>query len=140
MKLTEEVEEFLIESKEYLESAEPVLIELRGIDDIPRDKVDLLFRIFHSIKGVSGFLDFTLIQSLTHRLEEVLDQVRQDKLIINEAILDIMLDGFDVIRNMLVAIEETGEENQGLKDRVDSLINSIEGLMESSSSLSLIHI
>ena len=66
---SEDIADFLIESSNYLDEVEPYLAKIRnGENELAnKEEVGSLFRAFHSIKGVAGFMQFTMIQKLTHR-------------------------------------------------------------------------
>src|ERR1700722_16175912 len=104
--------EFLIESQEGLDRMERCLTEL---EERPEDG-DLLaeiFRAVHTIKGTTGFLGFSRLESLAHAGENLLGLLRDGKLLANEEIISGLLALLDILREILGAIEGTGEEGQG---------------------------
>ena len=110
----EDVKEFLAESSAYLDAIEPELAALRadaGAAD--RDisaQVAKLFRAFHSIKGVAGFLSFSNIQDLTHKAESALDRVRSGKLAFDVALGGALLEACDLLRKYLSGIASRGDD------------------------------
>ena len=73
--MDEVVKEFLIDSHENLNQLDHDLIELEK-DPHSKDLLGSVFRTIHSIKGVSGFLDFPHLEALTHAAEEMLSKLR----------------------------------------------------------------
>ena len=114
--MDEVVKEFLIESHENLNQLDHDLIELEK-DPNSRELLGSVFRTIHSIKGVSGFLDFPKLESLTHAGEELLSKLRDGELVLNQAITSVLLATVDAVRQMLAKIEADG--NDGDQDYAD---------------------
>ncbi len=113
--MDEVVKEFLIESHENLNQLDHDLIELEK-DPHSKDLLGSVFRTIHSIKGVSGFLDFPKLEALTHAAEELLSKLRDGELVLNQAITSVLLATVDAIRQMLAKVEADG--NDGDQDYV----------------------
>ncbi len=114
--MDEVVKEFLIESHENLNQLDHDLIELEK-DPSSANLLGSVFRTIHSIKGVSGFLDFPKLEALTHAAEELLSKLRDGKLILNQGITSVLLATVDAVRQMLARIEADG--NDGDRDYAD---------------------
>jgi two-component system chemotaxis sensor kinase CheA len=103
--------EFAQESIENLESAEVDLIEL---EENPDDSslINSVFRAFHTIKGVSGFLELDSINLLAHKTETLLDKIRQKEIEPNSDVTDVILKSVDLmkkmINNILLVAEKEG--------------------------------
>ena len=97
--------EFVVDSKEMLEDIEPVLIELEA--DYDEEKINKVFRCFHSIKGGAGFLNLNNIQRITHSAETLLDLFRKGKLEFGSEHLDIMVLVCDQIVRILDQVYES---------------------------------
>ncbi len=111
---------FLIESREHLNSVEDDILELeKSGSDFDREVVNGLFRAMHSIKGGSGFLDLNNITELSHSLENVIDNIRKDKLVPNEYIADTLLKGVDKLNELINNIEN--ESNIDIQQEVSDL-------------------
>ena len=87
----EMIREFVMESREHLATIERqmLLLEREGTSI---DLLHAVFRAFHTIKGLSGFLDFTLIQAVAHEVETLLDHARNSRLEMTSAVVDVMLE------------------------------------------------
>jgi two-component system chemotaxis sensor kinase CheA len=120
--------EFAAESLENLETIEVNLIKLEeNPDDF--DIIDAIFRPFHTIKGVSGFLNLDKINLLAHSVESLLDKAREGGIQINETIVDIVLESVDMLTTMLFSVQASADENLNvdLHDfQVDDLVERID--------------
>ncbi len=89
--------EFVDEANDGLAEADRVLVAVDR-DGVKQGDVDLLFRVFHTIKGVAGFLALDDITILAHRTESLLDQMRENKLTLADAVLDGVFDATELMR------------------------------------------
>ena len=118
--------EFVVDSKEMLEDIEPILVELETNYD--EEKINKVFRCFHSIKGGAGFLNLNNIQKITHSAETLLDLFRKGKLEFASEHLDIMVTVCDQIVSILDHVFESlvddgfEGENETLCRIMDNLI------------------
>ena len=96
--------DFVVESMENLETIEVNLVDL---EENPGDQetINAIFRPFHTIKGVSGFLSLKNINRLSHSTENLLDSARQGDLKITDAIVDMVLASVDTLKQMVTNVE-----------------------------------
>ncbi len=88
---------FVEEAAEHIEAIESAVLEVeRSPNDAER--IDALFRPFHTIKGMAGFLNLRDIGSLTHEVETLLDQGRKGKRQITPGVIDLVLSVVDVLK------------------------------------------
>ena len=101
-------EEFLTEAGEHLENVEDdvLRIEQQG-SDRDDEVISHLFRAIHSIKGGSSFLELENVTRLSHALENIIDKIRDGKLIPTESITEAILGGIDKLKLLL---KELGNE------------------------------
>lgn len=118
------VADFIIESREHLETIEPNLLEL---EKTPENLALLndIFRPMHSLKGASGFLGLNRINKLAHRAENVLDELRKGTMTVDSVIMDIILATTDAFNNMLNSLEETNSEGDTPIDHLVDLLDRI---------------
>ena len=118
------VSDFIIESREHLETIEPNLLEL---EKSPENLVLLndIFRPMHSLKGASGFLGLTRINKLAHRAENVLDELRKGTMTVDSVIMDVILAATDAFNAMLNSLEETNSEGDTPIDHLVDLLDRI---------------
>ena len=119
------LQSFIEESQESLEKIGNAFIRLEN-DPANMSIIDEIFRPIHSLKGNSGFFDLTNINKFSHRIENLIDFIRKDKLAVDREIIDVLLSGVDYLQNMLDrAVDDSGEavlraeEEEFLKTRVD---------------------
>ncbi|MBI9074743.1 MAG: chemotaxis protein CheA [Desulfatibacillum sp.] len=99
------IESFIQESLEHLGTIEIHVLELEKDPD-NLQLVDAIFRPFHTIKGVSGFLNLMEINKLAHQIETVLDDARSKKIPVSPNLVDIVLDGVDLVIRLIDDIRE----------------------------------
>ena len=94
------VRDFINEGLEYIEEIE---VNILNLEQHPKDTeiINSIFRPFHSIKGVAGFLNLSEIRDLAHRLENLLDKARNGTLPVTPALIDVILDGADTLKTMI---------------------------------------
>ncbi len=102
---------FIDETREHLQELNKHIIEL---EKSPQSKevIDEIFRIAHTLKGMAGTVGFNKVAGLTHKMENVLQEVREGKLEVTTNIVDILFDCLDVLQAYIDKIIETGEEGQ----------------------------
>jgi len=103
--------EFHAEGLDHLDQIEAALLALDAAPN-DRDALNGLFRSFHTIKGVSGFLHLTPMHKLTHEVESLLDLARTDKLQLTPAIITEILNSRDAIQEMMGQITLALERGQ----------------------------
>ncbi len=69
-----------------------------------------IFRVAHTVKGSSSFLNFDILTKLTHHMEDVLNKARKDELKITPDIMDVVLQSVDMMKGLLEAIKESGTD------------------------------
>ncbi len=123
------IQEFLSEADEGIQQLE---VDFLTLEKEP-DNVDLLnnsFRVIHTIKGSSSFLNFKNLESTTHKAEDVLNKLRKSELILTSAIMDTLLRAVDAVKAMLVEIEQHGSdksvETEGIKDSLADILENRE--------------
>ncbi|HSW31169.1 MAG TPA: chemotaxis protein CheA, partial [Longimicrobiales bacterium] len=95
--------DFVTESFEYLEQAEEALLTLEA-NPADGEAINVVFRAFHTIKGVSGFLELRRISEFSHHAESLLTRVRDGGLVYSGAVADLSLRAVDVLKALLDAV------------------------------------
>jgi two-component system chemotaxis sensor kinase CheA len=104
------LQDFLIESFELVEKLDEDLVEL---ENNPED-LELLngiFRVAHTVKGASSFLNFDVLTHLTHHMEDVLNKARHGELLITPDIMDVILESIDLMKALLNTIRDTSADD-----------------------------
>lgn len=106
--------EFVEESRDHLADIETQLLQIEACGaEINDDLVNTVFRAIHSTKGAAGFLGLTQINEVSHRFENVLNNVRDHKLIPDPFNVDVMLKSADCLRNLIEAVETSNDTDNG---------------------------
>ena len=115
---------FLSESREMLDEVEPYLVELgmhsSEMGEVDEETVNLVFRLFHSLKGSAGFFQFSNIVEVTHIAETLLDLFRSGRAQMMPAHTDVLCRACDVVGVLLEQIERTGGDS-GYEEQVERI-------------------
>ncbi|HTP89209.1 MAG TPA: chemotaxis protein CheA [Bryobacteraceae bacterium] len=98
------VSDFMVEAREHLSNVETQLLALEQEPAAP-GPLQSLFRSFHTIKGLAGFLEFHDVQSVCHDVETLLDRARNNELAITPEITDLLLESADYLTREIGRIE-----------------------------------
>ncbi|GBU21537.1 signal transduction histidine kinase CheA [Fibrobacteres bacterium R8-0-B4] len=124
--------EFIDEAREHFENANSALLRL---EQTPAD-VDIineLFRVFHTIKGVAGFLSLDAIQALAHATESLMDKAREKVFILNSAAIDLIFSTVDTLKKEVDSLTLALENNTPyvVQDIMDQVIASVNAMHDS---------
>ncbi|OHB53941.1 MAG: hypothetical protein A2Y12_12155 [Planctomycetes bacterium GWF2_42_9] len=97
--------DFITESKEHIESAEAGLLQLESKPD-DKEVLNMIFRAFHTIKGMAGFLNLTDLGSLAHSAENLLDLARKGELVLAGQNTDAVFESIDMLKKMIADLKE----------------------------------
>ena len=103
------LQDFLVESFELVEKLDEDLVELESRPD-DLDLLNGIFRVAHTIKGASSFLNFDVLTHLTHHMEDVLNKARHGELSITPEIMDVILESVDLMKALLEKIRDTSSD------------------------------
>ena len=116
----ETLQMYVEEATEHLGDIENDLLAIEQAGaDIDVELVNKVFRAAHSIKGGAGFLGLTKIKDLGHKIENVLDMVRNCELVPDPEVVNIVLLAFDKLRDMIVNVAES--EDAYIDDHIAAL-------------------
>lgn len=101
---------FIDEATDLLSSLDSDLLALEN-NPVSKPHIDQVFRTMHTIKGASGMYGFDKIMEVTHEIETLYDLVRENKLAVSKALIDLTLAVADHIRNLLNDPELRIKEN-----------------------------
>jgi len=121
--------DFITEALEYIDEIELNVLNMEQNPE-SKDYVNAVFRPFHSIKGVAGFLNLTDIRDLAHNLENLLDKVRNDEQSVTRTLIDVVLDGADTLKTMIGLLKKPPEARKSELSRlnVPDLVRRIKGV------------
>ncbi|MFW2487060.1 chemotaxis protein CheA [Clostridium chromiireducens] len=111
---------FLEESLENLQTLNASLLDLEQNPD-DTDKVNEIFRVAHTIKGMAATMGFTDLAELTHKMEDVLAEFREGKLKVTQGVVTVLFDCLDTLEKMVDNVQEGSEE----KVEIDNIIRAL---------------
>jgi two-component system chemotaxis sensor kinase CheA len=119
--------DFVVEANEHLENADVQLLTLET-DPHDKDAINAVFRAFHTIKGVAGFLGLDQVQAVSHEAENLLDRARKNELDLVAENIDVVFDTVDVLKSLVRRLSDMLAEGTmllsrepGVEDFVDHL-------------------
>jgi two-component system chemotaxis sensor kinase CheA len=125
------IREFVQEGNEQLADADNRLLDLEKnpSDD---EALNAVFRSFHTIKGLAGFLNLEDLQTSAHAGEDLLDRARGGKLVLHGAAIDLVFQATDVLKQLIRQVGDCLTTKTwpppGLK-KVPALVEAIRGLL-----------
>ncbi|GAA8491299.1 chemotaxis histidine kinase/response regulator CheAY2 [Helicobacter pylori] len=126
--LQEIMEDFLIEAFEMNDQLDQDLVELEhNPEDL--DLLNRIFRVAHTIKGSSSFLNLNILTHLTHNMEDVLNRARKGEIKITPDIMDVVLHSIDLMKTLLVTIRDTGSDtNNGKENEIEEAVKQLQAI------------
>lgn len=121
MEINQYLDVFLDESREHLQAVNDNILVLEKEPE-NLDLVNEIFRSAHTLKGMAATMGYEDIASLTHKMENVLDLIRNNKLKVTTEVIDII---FVAIEYLEVMVEDIGNGNDGKKD-VSKLVDRLD--------------
>ncbi|MDX1295190.1 MAG: response regulator [Sulfurimonadaceae bacterium] len=106
------LQDFLVEAFELIEQLDQDLVELESSPE-DLELLNRIFRVAHTVKGASSFLNFDVLTHLTHHMENILNKARHGELKITPEIMDVILESIDLMKALLGRIRDTGSD-QGI--------------------------
>jgi len=116
----EYLEMFFAESEEYLMILNDNILKLEN-DPENMEVLNSLFRAAHSLKGMAATMRFNNLTELTHKMENMLDQIRNHKMKVNTEIIDLLFAGIDFIEETVKQIKDDGSDEIDFSDYLQQL-------------------
>lgn len=130
MDVSQYLDVFIDETNEHIQELSDSIMELEKEPD-NKDTINVLFRAAHSLKGMAGTMGFKRMQHLTHDMENVFSEVRNDNIKIDSSMIDLLFNCLDAIEKYLENVKATSDEgtddNQALIDRLNAFLNGTAG-------------
>ncbi|HOJ09603.1 MAG TPA: chemotaxis protein CheA [Clostridiales bacterium] len=124
MDIKKYLEMFIEEAGENLQRMNQALLELEQNPD-NESTLNNMFRIAHTLKGMAGTMNFKKMTKLTHTMEDVLQEVRNNELMLNPELIDILFKTFDALDIYLKNIIDTGHEGSNDYDEIINMLGTI---------------
>lgn len=127
MDVSQYLEIFIDETSEHIQSLSDNIMALENEPD-NKDVVNEIFRAAHSLKGMAGTMGFKRMQQMTHDMENVFQEVRNDTIKVDSDMIDLLFQCLDAIEGYLAIIKETSDE--GTNDN-EAIIQKLNGFLKS---------
>jgi two-component system chemotaxis sensor kinase CheA len=98
---------FVSEAMEHLNGMGEAIVAVEG-DPGDREKINTLFRIAHSLKGMGASMGYNDIADLSHTMEDLMHKVREGILAFDHGVADLLLEGTDLLIGMVHDVEADG--------------------------------
>ena len=98
--------DFVNEARDHITGAETLLLELET-NPADSERIDAVFRSWHTVKGVAGFLNLKEIQKLAHCMESAMDRVRKGECTLSANAIDALLESNDCLKACIANVEES---------------------------------
>ena len=103
------LEIFIDESNEHLQTLSDELMVLEKEPE-NKDTINEIFRAAHSLKGMAGTMGYKRMQNLTHNMENVFSEIRNDKMKVNSKLVDVLFQCLDALESYVDNIRNTQDE------------------------------
>jgi len=121
MDMSQYLDIFIEETKEHLQSLNQSLLQLEKNPE-DRSVLNEIFRVAHTLKGMSGTMGFNKMSALTHDMENVLHALRNDEIKISTSLVDVLFKCLDALEGYNAKITETGSEgSDDNRELIDAL-------------------
>ena len=114
------LKDFFAEADQQVEQLESNILVIEN-DPSNHEAIDEIFRAAHTLKGGSATVEMTELSHFTHSVEDVLDEIRSDRVKIDEDVVDILLSSIDVIKAML----EARQGGSIYEENIDSILDKL---------------
>ena len=109
------LKEFVAEAEEIIENLNQNLLVMEATEDkttVRPDVLNAIFRAAHTLKGMSGMVGLKKISEISHRLEDMLDNLRMGKLAVSQPVMDTLFKGMELLRGLIESVNSgRGEES-----------------------------
>ena len=116
------LKDFFAEAEQQVEQLESNILVIEN-DPSNHEAIDEIFRASHTLKGGSATVEMMELSHFTHTVEDVLDEIRSDRLKVDEDVVDLLLTSIDVIKAML----EARQNGSIYEENIDSIVEKLHG-------------
>ena len=116
------LKDFFAEAEQQVEQLESNILVIEN-DPSNHEAIDEIFRAAHKLKGGSATVEMMELSHFTHTVEDVLDEIRSDRLKVDEDVVDLLLTSIDVIKAML----EARQNGSIYEENIDSIVEKLHG-------------
>ncbi len=116
------LKDFFAEAEQQVEQLESNILVIEN-DPSNHEAIDEIFRAAHTLKGGSATVEMMELSHFTHTVEDVLDEIRSDRLKVDEDVVDLLLTSIDVIKAML----EARQNGSVYEENIDAIVEKLHG-------------
>lgn len=124
MDVNQYLEIFIDETKEHIQNLNDQLLVIEQEPE-NKDTINEIFRAAHSLKGMAGTMGYKRMQRLTHDMENVFSEIRNDKMKVTAGLIDVLFQSLDAIEGYLNHIQETADEGTDDNEPIIKELNRI---------------
>lgn len=124
MDMGQYLEIFIEESKENLQNMNQSLLDLENNYE-DKSILNDIFRVAHTLKGMSSTMGFTKVASLTHEMENVLQALRNNEIPTSEKIIDLLFECLDILEEYINEISNRGDEGDLESNHLIKKLNNV---------------
>ena len=121
------LKDFFAEAEQQVEQLESNILVIEN-DPSNHEAIDEIFRAAHTLKGGSATVEMMELSHFTHTVEDVLDEIRSDRIKVDEDVVDLLLTSIDVIKAML----EARQNGSVYEENIDSIVEKLHGYIPQS--------
>lgn len=122
MDVSQYLEIFVEETREHLQSLNENLLVLEKEPE-NKDTINEIFRAAHSLKGMAGTMGYKRMQNLTHNMENVFSEIRNDKMKVTSDLVDTLFQCLDALEAYLDNIVNSQDEGTDDNEPIVKLLN-----------------
>ncbi|MCQ2592560.1 MAG: chemotaxis protein CheA [Treponema sp.] len=121
------LKDFFAEAEQQVDQLESNILVIEN-DPTNHEAIDEIFRAAHTLKGGSATVEMMELSHFTHSVEDVLDEIRSDRVKVDEDVVDLLLTSIDVIKAML----EARQNGYQYEENIDSILEKLHSYLPSS--------
>ncbi len=114
------LKDFFAEAEQQVEQLESNILVIEN-DPTNHEAIDEIFRAAHTLKGGSATVEMNELSHFTHSVEDVLDEIRSDRVTVDESVVDLLLTSIDVIKAMLEARKDGNQYTENIDNILEKL-------------------
>lgn len=124
---------FLEESSDNLQTLNECLLALES-DPGDGEKLNEIFRVAHTIKGMAATMGYTKMAELTHKMEDVLSNFREGKVKVTHNVVTVLFRCLDTLEAMVDSITQGSNGDMP----IDKIVASLEGIASEEDNVDII--
>lgn len=126
------LQDFVVNTDELMQTLDSTILQLEQ-DPTNKNIIEEVFRSAHTLKGAAGMFGFKGIERVMHRMENLFDLIRKEKIVSDSRTIDVVFQGLDLLRTLLQAIKDGKPCNAATVPTVQALGNAAKGRFASGS-------